>query len=492
MRLPKKHNDFSTLMIVMSIYAAILFALNVIRIFDNNFWGDEAFTTTLVAKNISEIIPLTAADVHPPLYYLIAKLGYMLVGDQGWMWHLISLLPCAITLVLALTFIWNKFSKETSIILITLATISENAVDYNVEVRMYSWGALFVLLSFLFLYLILNDEKNTDYALFTIFSLAAAYTHYYCLVSVAFFYVGLLVLAFFTKKVSWKKVLTVCVCTVAAYLPWFFKMLNSMLVRVDNYWIASVPSFKSSLVYLFSGLFDKFLWIGLCVVAAIVFLYETNLLSVEPADFQKRKIRFSFENFHASTDLIWMICGGVSVIGTIAFGILISAAIRPFYILRYIYPVSIVAWVILGCGISKLKSRKLVTAVLIAYMLVAFLPSYYTKYADEKASNEKLQATLAATTSVIEAEDVILTNNRHMDWTILKYYYPGVESVQVDLLELPDLDADTCYWLIISGEQEMSDVYRQIEEQGLYWTQIIDAGNLGTHTVYIYRISCDE
>lgn len=193
--------------VIASIYAVILFALNFVRIFDNNFWADEAFTTNLVANTVPVIIQKTAADVHPPLYYLIVKLGYTLAGNQGWMFHLISLFPCAIILIFSLTAIWNRFGKETAVILITLAALSKNAVRYNVEVRMYSWGALFVLLSFYCLYLILDEESTKHYILFTLSSLAAAYTHYYCLVSVAFFYVVLLVLCFFAKRLNWKKVL---------------------------------------------------------------------------------------------------------------------------------------------------------------------------------------------------------------------------------------------------------------------------------------------
>ena len=62
------------------VYALILFVLNFIRIFDNNFWMDEAFTTNLVQHSISEIVVATAADVHPPLYYLLVKVGYEIFG----------------------------------------------------------------------------------------------------------------------------------------------------------------------------------------------------------------------------------------------------------------------------------------------------------------------------------------------------------------------------------------------------------------------------
>lgn len=78
------------------IYSVVLLLMNFIRIFDNNFWGDEAFTANLVQCSVPEIISKTAADVHPPLYYLFVKLAYTIFGKQGWVFHLVSLIPCAI------------------------------------------------------------------------------------------------------------------------------------------------------------------------------------------------------------------------------------------------------------------------------------------------------------------------------------------------------------------------------------------------------------
>lgn len=53
---------------IVVFYTIILFSLNIVRIFDNNFWEDEAFTIWLSRMNIANMISETAKDVHPPLY----------------------------------------------------------------------------------------------------------------------------------------------------------------------------------------------------------------------------------------------------------------------------------------------------------------------------------------------------------------------------------------------------------------------------------------
>lgn len=143
--------------VLVWLYATVLFMLNFVRIFDNNFWGDETFTTNLVQQSFSEIASITAADVHPPLYYFIVRIFYLVFGKRGWVFHLVSLIPCFITIVFAMTVIWKKVAPEASLVLITLLCLFNNAVTYNVEVPMYSRAALFILFSFYEVYRLFQD-----------------------------------------------------------------------------------------------------------------------------------------------------------------------------------------------------------------------------------------------------------------------------------------------------------------------------------------------
>ncbi len=474
------------------IYALGLFLLNFIRIFDNNFWVDEAFTTNLVQHPLSEILQTTAADVHPPLYYLFVKTGYMIFGNQGWMFHLISLIPCAIILVFALTTVWKKFGKEAAVILITLAGLSNNAVIYNMEVRMYSWTALFVLLSFYELYNILTEGKNKNYILFALSSLAAAYTHYYGLVSVAFFYLSILILAL-RKKLELKKVLLTCLATIAAYLPWFFVLLNTFVSSIDTFWLKDSPTFGDTMNYLFSNQFGKKLWAVILLGIFIAFLYESGIVEIRKKEDGKFNVSVTFQKIRFSHILTWIIAGIASIVGTVGVGILVSKLLRPFFIVRYAYPVSIIAWLLLGITISRLKGKKLYTVLIVAYMLFVSIPAYQATYTIEKQANDTLQTTLATTKDLIVPGDAILANNRHMGGHIAPYYYPGVSSTTIDLSTFPELEKDITYWLIISGNvPEMQPVYREIAKQGFSYEQIVEAGNLGTHTVNIYQIKNRE
>ena len=61
--------------------AAGFTVLYISLLFNHNIWTDEAFTLQLIKGNVRDIIEGTARDVHPPLYYLYAKLFRVFLGD---------------------------------------------------------------------------------------------------------------------------------------------------------------------------------------------------------------------------------------------------------------------------------------------------------------------------------------------------------------------------------------------------------------------------
>lgn len=171
----------------------------------------------------------TASDVHPPLYYIFTTLGYRLIGNYGWVYHLVSLIPYAIVLLVSVSFVRKKYGTIAAFITVTCSSLMSWAIMFNVEVRMYSWAALFLFLSYLSFHRILEDHNKKDYIFFMLFSLTTAYTHYYALVSVAFFYVVLIFEAIIKKKYVLKTLVT-CISTVIFYLPWLFVLIGSFII----------------------------------------------------------------------------------------------------------------------------------------------------------------------------------------------------------------------------------------------------------------------
>lgn len=468
------------------IYTIFLFLLNLIRIFDHSFWGDEAYTIKMLDGTVSEMLEVTAADVHLPLYYLIFRAACFVLGSDGYVYHLVSILPYACILVTALTIIWKEFGKEACVILVTLASLMPSAVTYNVEVRMYSWAALFVYLSFLGLYGILIRGRRKDYIFFTICSLGAAYTHYYALVSVAFFYLILMYIS--VRKKNIVRCAAVYATAVLGYYPWMRILIRTFQTRSKDFWIQDIPSLKNCAAYLFQmaggGMSLSVVFI---LSMAAVLLYETGILEINAVEHKNISISLHIRKIRMTDFSTWLTAGAVSILGTIMTGVLVSAVFRPLFILRYLYPVSIVAWLMLAVCIARLRYRVFYAIGIVVFILNFALPEYRAVYVKEKAESADLEVVLEATKSQIGKDDMILTNISHFQFTLSDYYYPGITHQMISLDSFDEMEGGIQYWLFLE-EGSLEAVVEQ-EEADLGLEEIIVNRNFGHYRISVYKVT---
>lgn len=452
-------------------YTVLLFFLNFIRIFDNDFWGDEGFTIRLAQMSIPDMLNATAQDVHPPLFYIFNIAAYRIFGSHGWVYHGVALLPYALSLIFFLTVIWKKFGKIPALLMVTFSSVLSSAVIYNVEARMYSWAALFVLLSYYGLYLILADNRRSSYIIFILSSLAAAYTHYYAMISVAFFYLALLLYAIF-KKIKFRNVLITYITTIVGYLPWLFQMLGTFRRTSEGFWMdkSYVPGFIDSVLYFFSSQNDMHAtWYPrVMMICAIVIIIGSMILN--------KKTNY------------WILCGIIASIGTVILGELISILITPSFTTRYIYPVSIVFWLAFSISLSKLEGRKILACTVIALTLIACLPEYYSIYSSEKAMDIRNTETERYARKAVGMNDIILTNITHLNWTLLDYFVPGPEHIQINSVsDCTGLQKGKTYWLFWSSDLSDSDL-EALKKNGYSVTETFHDGILGMNEVHIYKL----
>lgn len=447
-------------------YGVFLGLLHFVRIFDQNFWGDEAFSIRLSKLNFISMIQATAEDVHPPLYYAILQVFCRIFGYGGEVFHLASLLPFLIAIVLTLKVVWKEFGTEAAVIMLTLMTLTENALTYNVEVRMYSWAALFIYVSFLAMYRILMHNEKKAYVVFSVFTLLAAYTHYFALLSVAFFYLFLIGWALWKRKECFKRVAIVCVMAVVVYMPWFIVLLRTMARTKDEFWMSFIPYIKDCVAYIFAGKWGLVWFAIMCLMLGFALWH------------QRKNIR----------NMAWLLSGLFAVLGTIVAGNLISRFFKPIFIVRYMYPVTIVAWLLLAVAVSYCKYKKVYTAVITIALLVIGLPMYKQQVQAESLDNQKLLYTLEQTAGAQEEGSVLLTNLSYIKWTVAEHYYPNTECVMInDWQELSGLEADKQYFLVTNPKLG-EDVQTLIESYGYTCNLIVEDGSMGTISAVVYKL----
>lgn len=471
--------------ILVYLYAAILLLMNFIRIFDNSFWGDEYYSIRLARMNMKGLLQTTAGDVHPPLYYIFVKTLYKLLGDSGVIYHFSGFLPYALIIVISCIWVKKRLGVIPTFIMITMSSLMPIAVVENVEVRMYSMAAFFVLTAYIFLYEIINRNRLAEWMVFCLASLGAAYTHYYALISVAFFYIMLIFMSI--KKAEYRrKTVAACITTVVGYLPWFFKLLSTFKRTSDNWWVNWIPTVGDCVRYLF-----KYRWlISTFFIMLLIFaLYQQKVLEIKK---NKKvngyelvvKLKYSGK-LDVGTEMIWVGAGLLSVFGTMLVGIGVSYAFRPLFQVRYCFQVSAVAYLVLGFCISKMNYRRIFSVIVTAALLISTLPDYISIYRTEKALNADTEILL---NKVIPSSDALIYTNIS-SVGLFDYYYPQAHTAYgdgyIDTLQNQQSEVWVFWTEEVVFDQEM-------EKIGYSVTKFYEGSFPNGAYCYVYKISKED
>ncbi len=207
-----------------------------------HIWLDEACTLKFIEPSYPEMMKRLAADVHPPLYYLIVKC----IRDTCSLIHpsscvtfipkFVSLLPLIILVVLGHTVIRKQWGRLTGS-LFSLAVVGAMPMTYyGTEIRMYSWAMLFVTIAYISVYQLSQQRKFANWAIFLFSSVCAAYTHYFAIPAVIPAYLYLLYIER-NKPQSW---IFCSVLSVLLYLPWLPIFISQVSTVRESYWISPI------------------------------------------------------------------------------------------------------------------------------------------------------------------------------------------------------------------------------------------------------------
>lgn len=224
------------------IYALLLIAVVVFIIFNNKytfFWFDEGFSISLIQHSYKDIWDLTAKDVHPPLYYYMLKIYSSLIGDSILGFRIFSAIPVFLTALVACFKVRRFWGNKVAVLFIILLLTTPITYYLTSEIRMYSWSMFFVFMTFLYAYQCYIEQKKHSFVLLAIFSLLAAYTHYYGLITVAYIYALLFLLLLINDKKKIPLLLASALLCIIVYAPWLVNLISQVKSVTKDYWITA-------------------------------------------------------------------------------------------------------------------------------------------------------------------------------------------------------------------------------------------------------------
>lgn len=364
------------------------------------FWYDEAYTINLVRQSFGYLWHVTANDVHPPLYYILLKLYTYICGDSVIALRIFSALPVIGMMFLSCSYIRKRFGNKTALSLLVVIILMPVNQYVASEIRMYSFGMLFVLLSALYGYQSYTTFRRSDLIKFTLFSLAAAYTHYYALMGVFYIYALFFFIVIIKKRDKILPFIGYSFLFVVGYLPWLINLPGQVSQVQDEYWI-NAPRLKDFVIYLYYPFAQELdlvatqiplsyfaLSFSLLFIVTVLFIYvvssEINTFSIKEDTSSKR--------VYAS--LLFLV-----VLLTLGTAIVYSLFSKPVFVTRYMTPILGLFYLAVAIFLDLFDWQKVQNRIILFVMLAIlayFSFSHYSLQYRTNQYNERVQAKIIA------------------------------------------------------------------------------------------------
>lgn len=389
--------------------------------FHSALWFDESYTVGLMNHDFLSMCSIASYDVHPFLYYILLKLITLVFGGGIVVMRLFSVAGGVALAVLGFSHIRRDFNAKVGFWFTFFAFAMPVMFKYAWQIRMYTWAPFFVTLAALYAYRIAyggEDHWKKNWILFTLFSLASAYTHYFGLFSVIV--INLFLLAYVVKNRRWVlRWLVFGLIQITAYLPGAWVLLRQMK-EGGAVWIeVKYPQvLENTLDFYFIGGYTENAtdmsqgdFLSATIVAGAVWIFFLMMLILrlhkDPKDAKPAV-------------LAWLVD-----LGILAVTLLVSL-FREIYFVRYtmvLYGLIVFFFAYLMSGVRRKGVQIAVAAVFLAVTVRWVVPAYQSNY---DVSATAVEDTLGG---VMQDGDVMLLNDRVGAFITVKfpeldlYYY---------------------------------------------------------------------
>ncbi len=163
------------------------FGLRLFRLDLQSIWSDEGLSIYRASQDLSAIPGLSVAGIHPPLYDTLLHFWTLLAGNREFSTRYLSLFFGVLSLVVLFQIGRSLLGRGGAILATLVAVAAPFLVYYSQETRMYAPALFFSLLSVLAALRWMQGGRSRVWlACYAAATVAAAYSHYYAWLIVAF------------------------------------------------------------------------------------------------------------------------------------------------------------------------------------------------------------------------------------------------------------------------------------------------------------------
>ena len=341
-----------------------------------SMWIDEIITVNVASPTNSFLGIynfLRDNDPHPPLYYFLIHIFFLLFGYNTLVLKFFSALIGVFGIITMYYLGKEILNKKVGLFASFLTALNFFHIYYSQEGRMYSLLFLTSCLSAYSLLIFLKKPNYKTTIIFVICSSLMIYSHFFGVFVLFSFYLILLFYSFMLKKEDSFKRLRLLVIsgvlTLILYIPSIIIILSNQ--KRDSIWIPS-PTFKT-----FDKMFGEFFGYSATLKALVLIVFTTSILYY----FFKKKKK-SLSKIEMINPVLILL---VWIFVTTFLSIIYSFLSLPIVVSRYFVCVLPAIFILLALAINSFKIKSLqiglfLTLTFFSIKTLVFGKNFYSSY----------------------------------------------------------------------------------------------------------------
>ncbi len=214
--------------------------LRVLRLDFQPLWWDEGYSVWFAGQPLSDMVRLTAADIHPPLYYALLHLWTRAWGLSPLALRSFSVLMGVPAVLLAYALGRTLRGRNVGLLAAALVALNPFAIYYSQEIRMYGLAATFSLAALWSGWHWARDAAGPDHWRWGVVYALSVVAGMYTLYMFALIPLAQSVWVLIDARKRWRAWLSALVAAGLLYVPWLLyagpRLLNYVAYKVvkDN------------------------------------------------------------------------------------------------------------------------------------------------------------------------------------------------------------------------------------------------------------------
>jgi uncharacterized membrane protein len=248
----------------------------VLRLFNltrEGFWVDEGYSARIAQLSITHLYHALLLDTHPPVYFFILHLWYLMFGNSEFSFRLLSVFFGVLSILTSYLLGKKLFNKTAGYIAALCIALNTFLIAFSQEARMYSLLSLLSLTSFYFFILSMKYSAKRHWIIYFLSSLLLLYTHIHGIFIIGAQTVYVFTILFLDRKnnlLTFRSAIIMQALLGLLYLPWIVVVKYQLIGRMES-WIP-VPSFLSigNTFLEFSGSIPLMIWFAILILIALL------------------------------------------------------------------------------------------------------------------------------------------------------------------------------------------------------------------------------